>query len=193
MHVHGLTLCQHLELHLGDEGYVGLAGVEGGRVNVCGLFRRRRLSAPRSSLLLRYLDAIGLPDLTARLRATTIDEDSFCAVAGIGFDRAYRSGSALTIGDAGGMVPPFTGNGMAMAFQAAASASEHLEIYARGDLSWDEACHRIAEALSRRFRLRLASADWLHPYLLRPARQRWLSAFARVGLPPLRPLYAALH
>ncbi|HEY4300562.1 MAG TPA: hypothetical protein VGM73_06805 [Candidatus Didemnitutus sp.] len=193
VHACNLPLRRDLELHLGDDGYVGLAGIEDGRVNVCGLFRRRRRSAPGASLLLGYLEATGLRDLATRLRNAAIDEDSFCAVAGITFARRYHCGPGLAIGDAGGMVPPFTGNGMAMAFQAAAVAADRLESYAHGALSWEQACREVSDVLARRFRIRLASAEWLHPYLLRPTRQRLLSVLARMGLPPLRPLYAALH
>jgi flavin-dependent dehydrogenase len=193
IHARHLQLHRDLELHLGDEGYVGLAGVEDGRVNICGLFRRRRLSAPGPALLLGYLEAVGLRDLATRLRQADLDGDAFCAVAGLSFARRYHRGPGVVIGDAGGMVPPFTGNGMAMAFQAAAGAADHLTDYARDVQSWEQAARNISRELDRRFRLRLASADWLHPYLLRPARQRWLSALARIGLPPMRPLYAALH
>jgi hypothetical protein len=55
------------------------------------------------------------------------------------------------------------------------------------------ACGRLRDALRRRFRLRLAAAGLLHPFLLQPRRQRWLARLARTRLLPFRPLYAALH
>ncbi|HVU18889.1 MAG TPA: NAD(P)-binding protein [Candidatus Didemnitutus sp.] len=193
VHVTGLTLHRDLELHLGDEAYVGLATVEDGRVNVCGLFRRRQLAAPGAALLFRYLEAAGLHALADRLSGTEVDDDSFCAVAGIRFASGYRSHPGVHLGDAGGMVPPFTGNGMAMAFQSAATALGPLICYSHGECSWAVTCERISRLLARRFRVRLASASWLHGYLLRPSRQRWLAALNRAHLLPLRPLYAALH
>ena len=61
------------------------------------------------------------------------------------------------------------------------------------EIGWPEACRVTNAALRRRFRVRLASAGILHPFLLQPLRQRWFAAFNRARLLPLRPLYAALH
>jgi flavin-dependent dehydrogenase len=91
------------------------------------------------------------------------------------------------------MIPPFTGNGMAMAFQSAELALPAVLAYARGETDWAQACCVTGEALRERFRLRLASAGALHPFLLRPRRQRWFAALGRARLLPFGPLYATLH
>lgn len=193
IHVQGLPLDRGLEVHLGDHAYVGLSQVENGRVNLCGLFRRRKLAAPGADLIFAYLDAAGLAPLATRLRAATVDDASFCAVAAVGFDRRVPESDTVTLGDACAMVPPFTGNGMAMAFQSAELALDPLLAYAGGKSSWPATCRSIHGALRRRFRFRLASAHLLHPYLLQPARQRWLAALNRAHLLPFQPIYAALH
>ncbi len=194
-HVLGLDLARDLELHLGDEAYVGLSRVEGGATNVCGLFRRRELCAKGADLLLGYLQAAGLTALAARLSAAKIEAKSFCAVAAVDFDRTVSATTdeVLRIGDASAMIPPFTGNGMAMAFQSAEAALDPLLAYARGETDWAFACRCIHRALRRRFRLRLASAHLVHPFLLQPRRQRVLASLNRTRLLPLSPLYAALH
>ena len=74
-------------IEFGDEAYVGLSAVEGGAINVCGLFRRRRLSARGSDLLFAYLRACGMDTLANRLAPATLDRDSFSAVAALAFDR----------------------------------------------------------------------------------------------------------
>jgi flavin-dependent dehydrogenase len=195
IHARRLSLVRDLELHLGDQAYVGLAKVEDGSVNVCGLFRRRELCAKGADLLLGYLQAANLHTLAARLASASPDSASFCAVAALGFDRgtvaAVENGAYL--GDACAMIPPFTGNGMAMAFQSAESALGPLLKYAQGATEWTQACQDIHRALRRRFRLRLASAQVMHPFLFNPGRQRVLGALCRAHLLPLRPLYAALH
>lgn len=193
LHARDLALNCDLELHLGEDAYVGLTQVEDGRVNLCGLFRRRPLRATGPALLSAYLRAAQLPDLAARLDAAEPDPASVCAVAGLGFDARVRPGPSPRVGDAGAVIPPFTGHGMAMAFQAAALALAPLTAYAHGACAWPEAHRRLEVALRRRFRRRLAAAAWLHPFLLRPARQRWLPRLARARLLPFRPLYAALH
>jgi 2-polyprenyl-6-methoxyphenol hydroxylase-like FAD-dependent oxidoreductase len=193
LHAIALPVRRSLELHLGENAYVGLSRVEGDRVNVCGLFRRRELAAKNGEILLAYLRACGLSDLAARLGQVARDPDSFSAVAGVAFDPRVSSDAPATLGDACAMIPPFTGNGMAMAFQGAELALAPLLGYARGELSWDAACTRLQRDLRRNFRVRLASAELLHPFLLQPPRQRWLSALTRSRLLPLRPLYTLLH
>lgn len=193
IHALDLPLERDLELHLGDEVYVGLTRVEDGRVNICGLFRRRKIAAHGADLILRYLDATGLSTLAGRLRAARFDSDSFSAVAAVCFDPSVPTAARVQLGDACAMIPPFTGNGMAMAFQSAETALGPLLAYAHGRSDWRSTSRLIATRLRRRFRLRLASARLLHPYLLQPSRQRLLGTLARARLLPFRSFYAMLH
>ena len=193
IHAIDLPLTRDLELHLGDDAYVGLARIEESRVNICGLFRRRPLSGAGHELLFRYLDAARLRSLSSRLRAANLDSGSFSAVAAVDFDPRIPSATNVRIGDALAMIPPFTGHGMAMAFQSAELAIDPLIAFARGKTSWTETQSRIHLAQRRQFRVRLASASALHSFLHKPSRQRWLGALNQVRLLPLRPLYAVLH
>lgn len=193
IHAQHLPLARDLEVHLGDQAYVGLARIENNQVNVCGLFRRRPLRATGAALLLAHLEAAELSSLARRLARAALDPTSFCAVAAIDFDRSISPTSEIRLGDACAMIAPFTGHGMAMAFQSAELALDPLLAYARGELSWPDTRRTIHAALHRRFRLRLVSARAFHPFLLRPAPQRCLALLNRARLLPLRPLYAALH
>jgi flavin-dependent dehydrogenase len=198
VHVRNLRLAGDLEVHLGDQAYVGLSGVEDGRINVCGLFRRRpplpdESVQPGASVLLHYLDAAELEGLAGRLRAAEIDETSFCAVAAMSFQHERPRPDRLRLGDSFAMTPPFTGNGMAMALQSAALALEPLLAWTRGELSWPASIATVNRRLRRCFRTRLASAYALHPFLLEPRRQRWLALAGRARLLPLRPFYHLTH
>ena len=195
IHARHLPLATDLELHLGDHAYIGLARLGADEVNICGLFRRRELCAKGPNLLLGYLAAAGLAPLASRLTRAHLVSDSFCAVAAVAFDRSPPPPIAnrVALGDAHAMIPPFTGNGMAMAFQSAETALDPLLAYARGAATWADTCHEIADALRRRFRVRLAVAAAVHPFLLQPQRQRLLRLLGQAHLLPLRPLYAALH
>ncbi|MEO6003070.1 MAG: FAD-dependent monooxygenase [Opitutus sp.] len=193
IHARDLALSRDLEIHLGDHAYVGLTHVEEGCVNICGLFRRRNLAAKGPDLLLGYLEDCGLADLSRRLRAATLATESFSAVAAVAFDPRVQPPTAVRLGDSLAMIPPFTGHGMAMAFQSAETALASLIAYAQGEIEWPAARVQIHRQLQRRFRIRLASASALHSFLFKPSRQRWLSALNRARLLPLRPLYAALH
>ena len=192
-HARHLELARDLELHLGEHAYVGLARVDADTVNVCGLFQRRPLAARGPRLLLHYLRACGLAALAQRIEASEIDSSSVCAVAALDFERRPQPADRIHLGDACALIPPFTGNGMAMAFQSAELALPPLLAFARGESGWGETCRAVNSALRRRFRVRLASANALHPFLLQPRRQRWLMSLSRARLLPFRPLYAALH
>ena len=193
LHLHGLHLTQDLELHLGHDAYVGLAKVETGAVNLCGLFRRRSLAAPGPALVAAYLHAAGLPQLADRIAHATIEPASFSAVSALSYAPAPPTPDTIRLGDAGGLIPPFTGNGMALAFQSAETALPHLIAYARADVTWSVACSRTNSALRRRFHRRLTVARALQPFLLAPARQTIVATLARAHLLPLRLLYALLH
>ena len=193
MHVLDLSLNRDLELHLGDQAYIGLTRIERNRVNVCGLFHRRELGVKGADILLAYLRASRLESLADRLEAAAPDPTSFSAVAAVEFDQRVEPAAEVRLGDMLAMIPPFTGHGMAMAFQSAEIALNPLIAFARGEAPWPQTRHVIHTALRRRFRLRLASAGALHSFLLKPSRQRWLGALNRARLIPLGPLYAALH
>lgn len=193
LHTVDLPLAGDLELHLGDSSYVGLARIEDSRVNICGLFRRRSLVGKGVHLFFEYARAAGLATLAQRIARATLDPDSFCAVAGMEFDRRVPVAAAVRLGDAGAAIPPFTGHGMAMAFQSAELALDPLIAYANGRLDWVAVRREIDLRLRGRFRRRLASAGALHSFLLRPVRQRCFALLARARLLPLRSLYAVLH
>ena len=193
-HAFNLPLTTDLALHLGDHAYVGLCAVEGGRVNVSGLFRQLDgLDVSRDTALFTYLRASGLETLADRLAAADIDPVSFSAVAGLGFSKPAVESNLLVIGDTYAMTPPFTGNGMAMAFQSAEQALDPLLAWSRNATTWEETVRTVHLRLRTLFRVRLASAATLHPFLLKPARQRWLAGASRFGLLPVRPLYHATH
>ena len=194
IHVRALPLTRDLEMHLGAHSYVGLARIQDDAVNVCGLFRRRGADGRGPQLIFEYLQAAGLKALADRLACARLEPNSFCAVAALDFDRrAKTSVSGIMLGDAAAMIPPFTGNGMAMAFQSAELALDPLLAYARGEIEWPAACGSTNAALRDCFRVRLASASALHPFLLRPRRQRWFAVLSRARLLPFGPLYATLH
>jgi 2-polyprenyl-6-methoxyphenol hydroxylase-like FAD-dependent oxidoreductase len=193
-HFHGLTMETDLEMHLGAAGYAGLARVEEGRVNVCGLFRvDRSLAGKGSDLLDSYLRAGGNELLADRLLAAEMNADSFCAVAGFELGRQQAGRGLCAIGDAESMIPPFTGNGMSMAFQAAEFALDPLGHWSRGSASWDACVAEIRGGLRRRFRRRLAAAQALHPLLLRRGGRDVIESIAAAGLLPFRPLLSLVR
>ncbi|WP_367874520.1 NAD(P)/FAD-dependent oxidoreductase [Luteolibacter sp. Populi] len=193
-HFADLPLLADLEMHLGSDGYAGLASVEDGRVNVCGLFRvdrSHRGSGPE--LLLDYLRAGGNEALASRLALALPDPASFSATAGFALGRQRADDGLCAIGDAESMIPPFTGNGMSMAFQSAEAALDPLAGWSEGHLDWNDCIASIRTALHGKFRRRLTAAAFMHPVLLRSGGRRLIEALGVSGLLPFRPLLSLVR
>jgi 2-polyprenyl-6-methoxyphenol hydroxylase-like FAD-dependent oxidoreductase len=193
-HFHDLPMDADLEMHLGENGYAGLAGVEDGRVNVCGLFEvDRSLRGAGHELLLAYLESGGNRDLSRRLAAALADPASFSAVAGFALGRQHAEAGLCVLGDAESMIPPFTGNGMSMAFEAAELALDPLARWSDGQLAWEGCLAAIRASLRRRFRRRLAAAGAMHPVLLNGSGRHLVESLGRARLLPFRPLLSLVR
>jgi len=193
-HVRGLSMSSDLEMHSGHNGYAGLAKVEGGWINVCGLFRiDRHLKGNPQQLLPTYLKAGGNERLAGQLERTDWREESFCAVAGFKLGAQPPLHGLVSIGDAESMIPPFTGNGMSMAFQAAETAIEPLVAWANNELAWHAAANRIRHALRRRFRRRLIASQAIHPILFQKYGRDLIRAFSDIQLLPFQPMLSLVR
>lgn len=193
LHVRDLPLANDFEVHLGDRAYVGMSRVETGAVNVCGIFGQREATARGADLLEHYLRAAGLGGLAERILAATIDADSFCVTAAPLGDSRVAASDRIWIGDACASIPPFTGNGLAMALQGAELAVAPLRAYAAGLAGWGESIRAVGRAQRLRFRRRLMVASLMHPFFLESRRQQWLAALVSSQLLPFRAFYAAIH
>jgi menaquinone-9 beta-reductase len=183
-----------LEMHSGSNGYAGLAGVEEGWTNVCGLFLLEKgIAATGSGLLPAYLEAGGNHDLAERLRSSEWREGSLSAVAGFETGRQPEMPGLLRVGDAAEMIPPFTGNGMTMAFESARLAVEPLVSWSGGACSWERAREAIRVAALRCFRRRMWSASLAHPLLFRSGGRAVIRSLAATGVFPFRPLLSLVR
>jgi menaquinone-9 beta-reductase len=177
-HARNVRLTADLEMHVSPRGYVGLCRVEGGAVNVCGLFRRRAGADNTPQNWREWLRGQNGSPLNRRLAAAEFDERSFCAVAGISL-RPQRAAARAEccVGDAITMIPPVTGNGMSMAFESAGMAVEPLAAWSRGEISWTQARQTLASRCDAAFARRLAWAKWLQRMMLAPSLQIVLVRF----------------
>lgn len=193
-HVRNLPQVEDLEMHAGRNGYAGLAGVEDGWTNVCGLFRLDpTLAAKGADLLPAYLERGGNSELAAALRHGEWRVDSFSAVAGFELGRQIPVPGLLCLGDAESMIPPFTGNGMSMAFQAAECAVHPLVAWSRGERAWQDSVNTVRAALKRRFSRRLLVAKGLHSVLLDSTGRSLLQHLATARLLPFQPILALVR
>jgi flavin-dependent dehydrogenase len=178
-HASGIKLEADLEMHLVRNGYIGICRLPGGRINVCGLFRKRAGDTVRVSLE---------ESLGPRFKGAHWIEGTSKAVSGLCFCGPGKTGGAPReprIGDAHAMIAPLTGNGMSMAFESAEAAVQSLVRYARGEESWRDALDEIERTLHG-FRRRLGWGKRLQWAAFHP----WMhSLCARAGLPKF--LFAA--
>ena len=179
IHARNVELIADLEMHVSPSGYVGLCKINGGEVNICGLFRKRvgeNGDAKNGRDLLRgQADSL----LRARLAGAEFDESSFCAIAGLSLrpqQAALRTG--ICAGDAITMIPPVTGNGMSMAFESAELAVAPLAAWSCGNISWNDARQKIVHDCDAAFARRLAWAKWLQRLILTPWLQNPLVLLA---------------
>ena len=121
--------------------------------------------------------------LWERLEAAGFDQGSLCAVGGLrpAGSRVLKS-EECCIGDALGMIPPVTGNGMSLAFESAELALEPITAYAVGGVSWEVACRAVAEECETAFARRLKWGARLQRILLSlPAQGEILALAMRSG------------
>jgi 2-polyprenyl-6-methoxyphenol hydroxylase-like FAD-dependent oxidoreductase len=96
----------------------------------------------------------------------------------------------MSLGDAHSIIPPFTGNGMSMALEAAALAVAPLRRYAVGEIDWESACAHVRETARRAFGKRLSLAGTCQSLLLAPWFRRPLEILAQEQLLPFHLLFS---
>jgi len=193
IHVAG-NLPSDLTLYLGEGGYVGLAPIEDGYWNLCGLFRKNPgVRAGKGEILRAYAEASGMDAVVELIDESEVRQGSAVSVAGVSFSFQSDHSGEMRLGDAWGVIPPFTGNGMSMAFESAELAVRPLEQWAHGEIEWCSAVDRVSRAHRKFLRKRFMTANLLHPILLKPAGLRMLAFLGRRKALPFRPLFALTH
>lgn len=127
----GRVLAGRVEVSLLGESYVGLELVENGIANLCLLLPRDVVArlGPGWSALQRHL-ATTLPGVAARLDGATPLWDKPVAVVCPtgGYLHADSRATSYRVGDRLAHIPPFTGDGLAIALGSAALAVEHIRL-----------------------------------------------------------------
>ncbi len=180
-HARNVTLDADLEMHLLPDGYVGLCQVEGGEVNVCGLFRTKEPQPNLRNTWRNLLSGHKNSTLTRKLSQDCFIEESFCAVAALPI-RQYKVSpmAGVGAGDILTMIPPVTGNGMSLAIESALQVAPLLVEYSAKRVSWSATEALAREEYNRQYGARLRWAGrlqagiflpWLRPALFSSAIQ----------------------
>lgn len=199
IHARGVSLAADLEMHSGTErpGYVGLTEVEEGWVNVSGLFPKAAVLAearggagrgagrdPRA----RYAGALrqlGLGRLAEAIMNSEYREGSVSGIEGVAFGWQGVDSSRWVVGDQLSMIPPFTGNGMSIAFESAALAVEPLMQWSEGRKSWEAALATYHRRVKTDFKTRIQLAHAIHPIVTDTRFTRWTDAVLGSRLSPI--------
>lgn len=167
------ALAGHSEMILFEGGYAGLQQVEGGIANLCLLVRRERFERLARSweALLAHLVA-ECPHLARRLQAAVPLLDKPLAIFRIpyGFVHAPAAddpSNLFRLGDQAGVIPSFSGEGIAIALHTARLATAAY-LAAGNDAA------RYHEALRRDIRGQIRLAAWLYGLAQNPVGRRAL-------------------
>ena len=189
VHARHVSLAADLEIHFVPGGYVGLCRLPRDETNVCGLFRRQTQIPDLHRNWRNLLSGAERSFLRERMSEAVFDPASFCAVAGLPADRKSLIPSEdLTVGDAMGMTPPLTGNGMSMAFESAHLAVGPLCEYAAGDRTWIEVTQSVHLRHLTEFARRIHFAGTLEQFLFRSSWQ-WTATKLAQALPGAIPWF----
>ena len=125
------TLEGRVELYFLDAGYAGLELVEDGVANLCMVLPQATAGKSGASWpVLRDRLMTALPELAKRLADAEPLWDRPKAVACPGAGHLHREADAAAyrVGDRLAHIPPFTGDGLAIALGSAALAVQHIQL-----------------------------------------------------------------
>ncbi|HYS53166.1 MAG TPA: NAD(P)/FAD-dependent oxidoreductase [Thermoanaerobaculia bacterium] len=117
-----------IELYSFDRGYLGVARIENGITNICGIVHETRLAGHKGRWD-SFVDEIrrNEPRLEQMYSRYQPAQDTFLSSEPVIFrGRSAVEQGIFLIGDASGVIDPLTGNGMAMAIQSALLAAPHV-------------------------------------------------------------------
>ncbi len=169
-HYEGLPQGEQVELYFVRGGYVGIAPVNGGRLNCSALVSQEAFRQAGNNAE-GFFQAARLqnPALAGRLDGGLPLPDTEVAVSGVDTHQRPVPWRAMPLlGDAAAMIPPLVGDGMAMALRCAELNREPALDYLGGRITWE----RYAETYTRAYRIefdqRLRIARWVQSWLMQP-------------------------
>lgn len=133
-HFAGLAMPDHVELFLFDGGYVGINPVETGAANVCLLVRYAEFArAGRTVDGIFAAIARQNPSFARRMEGAQPLLETRCTVAAVDTNRPAAPWVEMAcLGDTATMIPPLSGDGMAMALRSAEICVPLADDYLRG-------------------------------------------------------------
>ena len=172
-----------VDLYFFRDGYVGIAGVEGGRLNAAALLAGTIPPAGLQKAGLQQILAQAaerVPLLGQRLAGAHIVPGTFAGAYPVASSRKPLPWDGVPlIGDAAAVIPPLCGDGMAMALRSAALCAPLADAYLRGKISKCEWRRTYAWQLEQAFSSALRWGDRLARLMESPRVAAWLLKLGR--------------
>lgn len=175
----------NVDLYFFRGGYIGIAPVEGDRFNVAAILLRSAYPKLQTSdSIERILEeaARRIPALKDRLAGTVPIPGTQAAAFPVTISSEPRAWSDMPlIGDAAAVIPPFCGDGMAMALRSAELCAPLADAYLRGEIALTEWRDVYTRQLAQHFADALRWGRRLERMLSRPGFASLLLRFGRLA------------
>jgi flavin-dependent dehydrogenase len=179
-----LALASQVRLYLFRGGYCGLSRVEGGTVNLAGVIseKRRRRAGPGWETHLTALKRENR-SLDSDLVGLRPRSDGFLGTGPVFFTaKPPVENGVLMVGDAAGVLDPFSGEGQSAALASGILAAQTVEAALSGEMAIEELPFAYARAWRARFARRFSWSSVFRRLMLNPAVA---SVVARVAGPQI--------
>jgi flavin-dependent dehydrogenase len=162
-------------LHHFSHGYCGISKIEDNRYCLCYMTTAANLQASGNSIDKMEATILGRnPYLNELLASTERLYSQPVTIAQISFEKKTQvDNHVLLIGDAAGMVPPLSGNGMSMALHGSKIAFACIDEFLRGEIARYQLEQEWIDRWNKEFGKRL----WIGRLL-----QRWFGTVTRTNL-----------
>ena len=169
-HFVGPTFPGHIDLHVFRGGYCGMSQVEDGTTNVC-LLVRQDVFQEAGNRIAPFIDWMGTQNqhLGHWLAQATPVYPEWLSIAQVSLiTKTPVEQDILIAGDAGGMIAPLAGDGMAMALHSGTLAAMSLDRYLTHAQDTQAMTHDYARIWRKTFESRLRLGRMLQSVMLRP-------------------------
>jgi menaquinone-9 beta-reductase len=174
-HVRGDLPAEQIGLHHFRNGYCGISKIEDDRYCLCYMTTAENLRISGNSI--QEMETTILqrnPYLKKIFSQTTRVFEQPLTISQISFERKTQvEDHVLLIGDAAGMAPPLSGNGMSMALHGSKIAFRYIVSFLTGEIARYELEQEYTDRWNRQFGRRL----WMGRLL-----QRWFGSERRTNL-----------
>ncbi|MCE9605508.1 MAG: FAD-dependent monooxygenase [Planctomycetia bacterium] len=175
-------------------GYLGVAPVEDGSLNLCGLLPREVMAGKTGSLDAAIDDWLSTYPSLLRLISRTSNAEPWSTIADVRTQTARpRLPGVLYIGDAFGTIEPMTGQGMTMALAGALLAHQILRRSDGGEPAGELAQRRFEIAWESMFRRSIRQASALAMLLRRPRLMQAIMFADRLPGDPATRLFGGIY